>query len=76
VCDERLGHVLVVVADVDIAGAGRVRGLGDGTDQRRVLDRPVDEHDLVQLHVGADADDQLGVADQLRLERAHAAQLP
>ena len=53
--------MLVDVADVDVAGACRVGGLGDGADERHVLDEGEDEDLLAGLHVGADPDDQVGV---------------
>ena len=54
--------VVVDVADVDVAGAGGVPGAGERAGERGVLDERGHEDRLAGLDVGADADDQVGVA--------------
>ena len=58
----RAADVVVGVADVDEAGAGAVAGTGEGAGERCVLDERRHEQRLARLHVGADPDDQVGVA--------------
>ena len=60
--DERAADVVVGVADVDEAGAGAVAGAGERAGERGMLDERGHEEGLARLHVGADPDDQVGVA--------------
>jgi hypothetical protein len=55
-------HDRVEIDDVDVARAALVREADDAVDERCSLRRRLDSHDLVRLDVGAEADDELGVA--------------
>ena len=55
-------HLRVEVLDVDVARALLVRAPRDRGDERLRLRQRLDREHLVGLHVGADRDDQIGVA--------------
>jgi hypothetical protein len=61
VLDQSPRHELVAVEDVDPASARLVRGLGDRTGERRVLDVAVDVEVLALAEVQANADCELRV---------------
>ncbi len=62
VLDQRPPDVRVAVGEVDVPRSGAVCGARDGSGDVEVLDVGPDVDELARLHVGADADDELGVA--------------
>jgi pyrimidine operon attenuation protein/uracil phosphoribosyltransferase len=65
-------HVRVEVERLHVARSAVVGGPRDGRHERLRLGQCLDDDDLVGLHVGADRDDQIGIAfEEIRVHPAH-----